>query len=470
MFARLKAFFSTPGTGFRAPQRVFWIALAVRLLYITLAHTYRLRVILDHFQFGWEAGRIARAVATGHGYADPFLGPSGPTTWIPPLFPLLLAGVFKIFGVYTALSAWMILAIDSVFSAATALAVYEIAARCYGHQTGGDRTRGGAAFPIALWSAWLWALYPAAIQYSVHWIWDMSITTFLFAWSLVVALRVRGVGEDPDNPANQTTRRWAVFGLLWGLIALSNPSLLIFLPACGLWMVWGTVCGTRLPLPALSKITARALLAALLVAACLAPWIWRNWHTFHAFIPTRGNLGAELYQSTLEQNNGFPWGPTLPLAVDAPEFVRYKTMGEVAYVKEKNDAAKIAIHQHPRRIFDWTLKRVYFFWASVPHPFEKHPSIEIVREMDFSILSITGILGLLLSLKRRIPGSWLFAFAFLLIPLIYYFVTVQARFRHPIEPLITIFTVFLFRSAEPRKKTSADTSAKTDPVIQTAQA
>ena len=118
MYARLKTFFATPGTGFRAPQRIFWIGLVVRLLYITLAHTYRVRVILDHFQFGWEAGRIARAVATGHGYADPFLGPSGPTTWIPPLFPLVLAGVFKLFGVYTAISAWMILAIDSVFSAA----------------------------------------------------------------------------------------------------------------------------------------------------------------------------------------------------------------------------------------------------------------------------------------------------------------------------------------------------------------
>jgi hypothetical protein len=471
MFARLKTFFSAPGTGFRAPHRIFWIGLAVRLLYITLAHTYHLRVILDHFQFGWEAGRIARAVATGHGYADPFLGPSGPTTWIPPLFPLVLAGVFKLFGVYTPLSAWMILALDSVFSAATALAVYEIAVRCYGTRTSSHKQ----SYPIALWSAWLWALYPAAIQYSVHWIWDMSITTFLFAWSLVVALRVRGISQPPESPAtanaNLTTSRWAAFGLLWGLIALSNPSLLIFLPACGLWMVWGMIWGTRLTLPAITRITARALLAALLVAACLAPWIWRNWRTFHTFIPTRGNLGAELYQSTLEQNNGFPWGATLPLAVDAPEFLRYKAIGEVAYVKEKNDDAKLAIRQHPRRIFDWTLKRVYFFWASVPHPFEKHPSIEIVREMDFSILSITGILGLLLSLQRRVPGSWMFALAFLLIPLIYYFVTVQARFRHPIEPLITIFTVFLFRSAEPRRpRKPAANEPQPELASQTAQA
>jgi Dolichyl-phosphate-mannose-protein mannosyltransferase len=439
MFARLKAYLATPGTGFRAPMRIFWIGLVVRLLYITLAHTYRVRLILDHFQFGWEMGRIARAVVTGHGYSDPFLGPSGPTAWIAPLYPLLLAGVFKLFGVYTAQSAWVILAINSVFSAGTALAVYEIAARCY--------EANSPARKIALWSAWLWALYPAAIQYAVHWIWDMSITTFLLAWALVLALRVRAVGEqNPQDPAHQTTQRWAVFGLLWGLIALSNPSLFLFLPACVFWMLWGL----RFNLRSLSRTLGKAILAAVIVSACMAPWIWRNWRTFHAFIPTRGNMGAELYQSTLEQNNGFSWGPTLPLAVDAPEFVRYKTIGEVAYVKEKNEQAKVEMRKRPRRIVDWTVKRIYFFWAGVPHPFEKHPSVEIVREMNYSILSITGVLGLLLSLRRRVPGSWLFAFAFLLIPLVYYAVTVQARFRHTMEPLIAIFTVFLFQSAERR--------------------
>jgi hypothetical protein len=33
-------------------------------------------------------------------------------------------------------------------------------------------------------------------------------------------------------------------------------------------------------------------------------------------------------------------------------------------------------------------------------------------------------------------------------PFVYYFVTVQARFRHPLEPVICILTVYLFRSAD----------------------
>ena len=438
MPSRLRAFFAHPGTGFRAPVRIFWIGLLVRVLYIAIAHTYRIRPLLDHFQFGWEAGRIARAVATGYGYSDPFMGHSGPTTWIPPLFPLLLAGVFKLFGVYTPVSAFAILTIDSVFSAATALAIYEIAARCYDAQRHGRR--------IALWSAWLWALYPAAMQYGVHWIWDMALTTFLFAVSLVVTLRVRAIGDAPSSENPQRATRWAAFGLLWGLIALTNPSLMIVLPACGLWMLWGA----RASLNTFIAVSTKAGLAAVVLSACLAPWIYRNFQVFHAFIPTRGNLGAELYQSTLLENDGFPWGPTLPLAETAPEFLHYKAIGELAYVKEKNTAAHIAIHKHPDRIVKWTIRRIYFFWASVPHPFEKTVLIEYTREINFGFLSVTGILGLILSIRRKVPAAWLFAAIFLIQPLIYYAVTVQARFRHPLEPLITIFTVFLFQSAERR--------------------
>lgn len=411
---------------------MFWVAFLVRVLYMTVAQTWRIRVILDHFQFGWELGRIARSVALGGGYADPFLGHTGPTTWIPPLYTLLVAAVFKLFGVYTAPSAWVIFAINSIFSAATALCVYEIAARCYGRS-------------VALWSGWLWALYPAAMQYAVHWVWDMSLTTWLFAGTLVLALRMRGVDVTGEaRESGLSFQRWTVFGLLWGLIALSNPSLFLALPAMLLWMVWGSLR----PGVVLVRSVAGATLAMIVVALCLMPWVARNWQVFHVFIPTRGNLGAELYQSTLESNDGFPWGATLPMAEDDPLMRRYRAVGEVAYVREQNLAAKQRIREHPRRIAGWTLKRVYFFWASVPHPLERHPAVEYLREANFSFLSLTGWFGLLLSLKRRIRGAWVFLATFLCIPLIYYAVTVQARFRHPLEPLICVLTVFLFQSAD----------------------
>ena len=54
-----------PGKEFRAPWLVFWVAFAVRVLYLTLAHTYRIRPYDDHMLFGEEVGRTRYLDARG---------------------------------------------------------------------------------------------------------------------------------------------------------------------------------------------------------------------------------------------------------------------------------------------------------------------------------------------------------------------------------------------------------------------
>src|SRR5436189_2761647 len=95
------------------------IAFALRLGYILADHTYKFKTSDDNFSFGFEMGRIGRAIATGHGFADPFNGHTGPTAWEPPLYPYLIACVFKIAGVYSHASALILLSITSLFSALT---------------------------------------------------------------------------------------------------------------------------------------------------------------------------------------------------------------------------------------------------------------------------------------------------------------------------------------------------------------
>jgi hypothetical protein len=447
---------------FKAPSSMFWVGFLIRVLYLTLAHTYRIRLTQDHLQFGWEMGRIARALATGYGFADPFTGHTGPTAWAPPLYPLFVAAVFKLFGVYTAKSAWVILTINSIFSAATSSVIYEIAARCF-TSLGPTRAR-----KIALWSGWLWALHPAAMQYAVRWIWDMAITTFLFSKLIAIALRVRAIGEDPADaeevptPEPQTTARWAIFGILSGLIALLNSTLLLFIPVCGVWMLLGTE--DRVPHPSrllrwvgTHKFRAafcKAILSALLFFACLAPWMIRNWHVFHAIVPIRGNFGAELNASVQEGHDGFSWGPTIPICEQCPEYISYKKMGERAYVQQQGELAAQHIRTHKLRFLQLALKRFYFFWVSVPHPIEFGVWNEAFRVLNYSFVSLAALLGLALALKRRIPAAILFAWAFALLPLTYYFVTVQARFRSPLEPIMTILAVYLFQSATPRRRPS----------------
>jgi 4-amino-4-deoxy-L-arabinose transferase-like glycosyltransferase len=412
---------------FRAPWSLFWIGLFIRVAYITFAHSYRFSLFEDHFTFGYEMGRIARALVNGYGYADPFNGHTGPTAWCPPLYPLLIAAAFKLFGVYSLKSAWVLLTLNSFFSASTALAIYEIAARCYNRR-------------VALWSGWIWTLYPAAMQYAVRSIWEMSITAMLFAWVLVLALRMRGIGEEDRVEDPQSTRRWLLFGACWGLIALSNSTLLLFLPVCGLWVL----LGAKNKVPA----TMRAVLSGLLFMAVIAPWMIRNYQVFHAVVPFRSNFGAELNMGNNEQANGMPWGTTISSEADVR---RYTEVGEVQYAKVRGDRAKAWIRSHPARFLVLSFKRFYFFWGSVPHPADKRRFLDLVRELNYCVPSITGLLGLALSLKRRTPAAGLFAWAFALLPLTYYFVTPGARFRHPLEPLILILAVYLFQSAQPRR-------------------
>lgn len=432
----MKAEGSRPEGDPRAPWRLFWVAFLVRAAYMTLAHTYRIRPYIDHFQFGWEAGRIARSLVTGHGFANPFassyLGLTGPTAWVPPAYPFLIAGVFKLFGIYTPASAWVLFAINCLLSAATALAVWEIACRCFSRAN-------------AVWSGWLWALHPAAMQYAVRWPWEMCLTTFLFTCIIVLALRMRGINVNAQAVPRQNepsqTRQWLLFGLLWGIVALSTSTLLLFLPVCGLWIL----IGTRHQ----SHSLRNAALAGIVFLLCLTPWELRNYRVFHAFVPIRGNLGVETYLGNGPGSRGFVMVYDHPnMASD--QFYLYRQIGELQYARMRGDLARAYMRAHPAHFISNTLKRVYFFWISVPS--DAPLALELPRVLSYSFISLAGLLGLALALRNRVPASGLLAWAFLLLPIPYYTVFVQARFRHPLEPLLTVFAVYLFQSATLRSR------------------
>jgi hypothetical protein len=271
----------------------------------------------------------------------------------------------------------------------------------------------------------------------------MSLTAMLFTAVLALALRMRNIspGDDEiqDHRTAPTTRQWLLFGLLWGLIALSNSTLLLFLPVCGIWVLIGSPSKTNF---------ARAVASGVVFLAVIAPWMVRNYRAFHAFVPFRSNFGAELYAGNNPESMGLPWGKTINGEAEVQSYAR---LGELRYAKQQGDLAKAWIHEHPLRFAEISLKRFYFFWSTVPHPSEKHEFLIFVRDLNYCIPNILAILGLALSLKRRTPAAWLFLWAFILLPFTYYFVTPGARFRHPLEPLIVILSVFLFQSAQPRR-------------------
>src|SRR3984893_4908469 len=122
---------TTPRSWRQSVLFIVVVAFLLRLAVIAIGHTYRVTPRRDHFQFGWEMGRIARSIAMGQGFSSPTDLPTGPSAWAPPLYPYILAGVFKVFGVYSQLSAWVIFTFNSIFSALTCLTLYRIAENIY---------------------------------------------------------------------------------------------------------------------------------------------------------------------------------------------------------------------------------------------------------------------------------------------------------------------------------------------------
>src|SRR2546423_290188 len=88
-----------------APGFIALVALALRLATIIDQHTYVFPSDRGWI-FAYEVGLIARWLAMGHGFSSPYLPFPTPTAQVAPVYPLLMAGVFKIFGELTNSSAF----------------------------------------------------------------------------------------------------------------------------------------------------------------------------------------------------------------------------------------------------------------------------------------------------------------------------------------------------------------------------
>lgn len=402
------------------------VALALRLAVLTVGATYKFPAREGHFSFGWETGRIARSIAEGEGFSSPFHGDTGPTAWIAPLYPYFLAALFKMFGIYSHTAAWVALAVNSVFSALTCITIFYIGKELFGAKVG-------------KWTAWTWAVLPFIIYWAVRFAWETSFATFLLSAAFLLALRMERRNQVRD---------WIWFGVVWALIALSNPSLLFFLPFCGLWAAyrqWRNHSFRFTPV----------LLSATIFLVAIAPWLVRNYRTFGEFVFIRGNFGIELRLGNGPTADG-AWMFWLHPTHNKLQLARYQELGEVRYSRERLNEAVVWIRANPGRFVQLSLKRAYFFWFGAPRPARSILESQ-AKNILFSLSSILALLGLGLAFKNRVHGAWLFLWLILSVPMIYYFTFSHPRYRHPIEPQMLLLIVYVLSEAGRRKQ--AATSA-----------
>jgi len=422
--ARIPTLFLNVWARIRTSQ--FWmvaIALFLRVGWIIVGHTYKFKTLEENFNFGWEMGRIGAAVASGHGFSNPFVAPTGPTAWEPPLYPYLIAGVFQVFGIYSRASAFVLLSINSVFSAFTCIPIFLIARRIFSEK-------------VAVGSAWTWALLPYAMAWCTRWIWETSLSALLVAVIFWLALTM----EDRDG-----LKPWLWFGLLWGIAALNSTVLLAFLPASGLWAWYHRAKRGK---PSLAGV----VLASVIFVACIAPWTVRNYQTFGKFIFIRDNFGAELRLGNGTGADG-TWMQYLHPTQDLYAMRQYTAMGELAYIEMRKQQAL----KYIKADYGWfailCLRRFVYYWNGPPRLAQIWWLAE-AKDSLFLAFSVLTFWGLGRALRRHKPGAWLLFWLILLYPAIYYLVFPGPRYRHPIEPEMTILGVYLLTEAGRNGQTS----------------
>jgi len=393
------------------------VAFVFRLGLIGIGHTYRFRPDDNHFSFGWEMGSIGRSLALGQGFSNPFGEPTGSTAWEPPLYPFLIAAVFRLFGVYTRASALVLLAINSIFSSLTCIPIFWIAKRSFRES-------------VAVWSAWLWALAPFVMYWCTRWVWETSLAALLLTLIFWLALVI----EDRDG-----WTPWLAFGLLWGVAALTNTSLLAFLPAAGLWAWIRRSQNGR-------RSFAGVVLASAVFVASIAPWMARDYGRFGRFIFIRSNFGAELRIGNGPNADG-TWQQYLHPTQDVYEMRRYREMGEMAYVAARQQEAMVFIRQDYSQFLRVSVKRFIYYWAGVPR-LAAIPALAPFKNSVFLASSVLAFWGLGRALRKRQPGAWLFFWLILCYPAMFYFVFPHPRYRHPIEPELGILIVYIISQAE----------------------
>jgi len=417
---------ATPPFYRRWPFPIVLVAFAVRIGYIVIGHTYRFKNLDDNFNFGFEMGRIGCSLALGQGFGNPFHGITGPTAWEPPLYPLLIAGAFRVFGIYTPASAFFLLSLNSCFAAFTVLPIVSMAKRCFGEK-------------VAVWSAWTWALLPSMIFWSTRWIWETSLAAFLLALLLALTLAL----ETGDG-----LKQWLEFGLLWGMAALTNAALLSLVPVSGLWAWYRRAKRGKRSLPGV-------LAASAVFIACLAPWLVRNHRTFGRFIWIRSNFGAELRLGNGPGADG-RWMDSQHPTKDVKQLELYRQMGEIAYVAERKQEALAFIRQDYARFAWLCLRRFAYFWGGPPH--SRRSASVLLGNVLYLGSSLLALSGLVEALRKRRPGAWLFFWVMVTYPSVYYVVFFLPRYRHPIEPelgilmLYAISEVVSWQRSDPEKR------------------
>lgn len=270
---------------------------------------------------GAEYFHIARALRAGDGFANAFGEPTGPTAWLPPLYPALLAGLLWACDDER----------DAIMAVVVFLQVGVLAWTGYLVMALARRTTAR----VGAWATGV--VFVLGVLCNFH-------RWFQFthdSWLVLLGLDLLVVGGCRGPLGSK--RLAAVWGLIGGVGALIGPVVGFT------WAVLSLRLGLR------QRAWAHLFLAAACAGLLVAPWAARNYLTLGRWIPVKSNAAYELYQSQCLQPDGliqrltFLRHPGRPKTREGRE---YRALGEAAYLDRKRQQFLQAVRADPADFLD----------------------------------------------------------------------------------------------------------------------
>jgi hypothetical protein len=356
------------------------------------------------FTRGIEMGLIATSILNGEGLSSPFGGHTGPTALIGPVYPLMIASIFKFAGPYSLASEIIVLSLQVAVSVLNLWLLIRLAELVAGRQA-------------AFLAGFFWVCSPPIIMMPTVF-WDTTFTTsILTGMSLFVVQchwRIR-------------KRELYAAGALFALGSLLNSAL--FFTSIALL----ALLAKQLPK---ARIKGFAMSVALFLAV-FSPWPVRNAVVLRSFVPFRSTIGLELWMGNHAGSTGHLEEKLFPY-FNAAELADYASHGEIAYDREKKQLAVDYIRRHPRDFAELTVKRIARFWLGTG---SRSASLVVALH---AILTLTlGLFGAVLFVRHRgIKRSLPLLLPLLLFPLPYYITHAEFRYRLVIDPLLMALAAY----------------------------
>ncbi len=391
---------------------IFGVALGVRAAYAWSQARAIPPKDLAAASFAQETGNIAQAIASGRGFSDPFRQPTGPTAWLAPLYPLLLAGIFRLFGIFSLASFWVAASFNMLASAAACVPLYFAGKRISGTALGAG-------------AAWLWAIFPNGAIVPFYWIWGTSLAALFAATILWATLAIDASGRR---------RHWISYGVLWGVALLNSPAIGSLAPFLFGWLAWRR---KRRGMAWFGK----PALAACVVLLCLVPWTARNYARFHRLVPLRSDFPFELWMGNNPVWN--PRGRNPMAAVTRYGQVReYIELGETAFLQKKWREATAFMRGHKRLEVWLTKRRIVALWLGSADPIlafrgTRSPFIRFLLVVN-GLVALGAVAGILALGFRRSAYAFPVAAFPIVYPCVYYMTITSLRYLYPIEPVLML--------------------------------